>query len=203
MSAIAAEPRPMKAEARSMKAEARPMKAEARSNAAQAPSIAARPDGARPWYGQFWPWVLIALPAASVAISVVALVLAIRHGDAVVGEDWYVRGLAINQDLDRSAAAARLGVAATLAIDGGDLVVTLTGDASVEALTVELQHPTLASNDRRYVLAPSGASTYRAVLADPLVGRWYVTVRPASGAWRLAAPVTLAPGTSAQLRPAT
>lgn len=163
-------------------------------------------SGGRPWYTQFWPWVLIALPAVSVAVSVLALVLAIRHADPVVGDDWYARGLAINDDLDRTAAAAARGVAATVEVDAADaeLVVTLAGDVgAVDALAVELQHPTIAARDRAYELRPHGDGSFRAPLGSVPAGRWYVTLAPASGDWRLAAQATFVAGVPVRLAPAT
>ena len=162
--------------------------------------------GGRPWYVQFWPWVLIALPGVSVAVSVLALVLALRHADPVVGDDWYARGLAINTDLDRSAAAVARGVAATVEVDAADaeLVVTLAGDVgTVDALAVEFQHPTIAARDRAYELRPSGDGSFRAPLGAPPTGRWYVTLAPASGDWRLATSATLVPDVPLRLAPAT
>ena len=56
---------------------------------------AAHPEGlrlntdTRPWYRQFWPWFLIALPAISVVASFVSLALAIRNADEVVSEPGY------------------------------------------------------------------------------------------------------------------
>ncbi|HEY2774647.1 MAG TPA: FixH family protein [Candidatus Binatia bacterium] len=41
----------------------------------------------RPWYRQFWPWFLVALPAASVILSISTLIVAIRHADVVLHED--------------------------------------------------------------------------------------------------------------------
>ena len=162
--------------------------------------------GGRPWYAQLWPWVLIALPAVSVAVSLLALVLAVRHADPVVGDDWYARGLAINADLDRSASAVARGVVATIDVDTTDaeLVVTLTGDVGdVGALAIELQHPTLAARDRAYELGRDGDGSFRAPLGAVPAGRWYVTLAPASGDWRLAATATLVPGVPLRLSPAT
>jgi hypothetical protein len=162
----------------------------------------------RPWYTQFWPWFLIGLPAVSVVVSVTALVLAIGHADSLVSDDWYKRGLAVNRDLGRAEAAARLGLGATMRVDGprAELVVTLNAadaarDADGAELEIEMRHPTSATRDRTYRLARSGPSRYRAALDGELVGRWYVSLGPPSGAWRLAAPLTLAPGVTARLVP--
>ena len=43
-----------------------------------------------PWYRQFWPWFIIALPTAAVIGSFVSLWLAVSHPDfLVVSEDEY------------------------------------------------------------------------------------------------------------------
>ena len=40
-----------------------------------------------PWYRQFWPWFIIALPAAAVIASFITLWLAISHPDYLVVDD--------------------------------------------------------------------------------------------------------------------
>jgi uncharacterized protein len=40
-----------------------------------------------PWYRQFYPWMLIALPAAAVIAGFVTLYLAIAHPDTLVRKD--------------------------------------------------------------------------------------------------------------------
>lgn len=55
----------------------------------------ASPEGSRlrtdttPWYRQFWPWFLIAVPAVSVVASTAMLVIAIRNADEVVSAPGY------------------------------------------------------------------------------------------------------------------
>ena len=45
-----------------------------------------------PWYRQFWPWVLIAIPLAAVIMGGITLWLAISNPDyLVVKEDEYDR----------------------------------------------------------------------------------------------------------------
>lgn len=41
----------------------------------------------RPWYRQFWPWLLIALPTAAVVASMITLWLAVSHKDPIVIEE--------------------------------------------------------------------------------------------------------------------
>jgi hypothetical protein len=164
-------------------------------------NAAALPSG-RAWYRQFWPWFLIGLPALSIVVSVTAMVLAINNADPLVVDDWYKRGLAINQDIDRAAAAERRGIAATVRVDAGELIVLVEGDVDDEALTVSLQHPTIAARDRSYVAVRSAPGIYRAAAPDLAPGRWYVAIEPAAGGWRIAASLALAPAVAARLAPA-
>jgi hypothetical protein len=46
-----------------------------------------------PWYRQFWPWFIIALPASVVVASFVTLWLAISNPDPLVIEDNEYRKL--------------------------------------------------------------------------------------------------------------
>jgi hypothetical protein len=41
----------------------------------------------RPWYRQFYPWLLILLPAAAVIGGFVTLYLALAHPDTLVRKD--------------------------------------------------------------------------------------------------------------------
>lgn len=58
-------------------------------------TTAAHPEGlslrtdTRPWYRQFWPWFIIALPAISVVAGIATLVIAIRNADEVVSAPGY------------------------------------------------------------------------------------------------------------------
>jgi hypothetical protein len=45
------------------------------------------PDSFVPWYRQFWPWFIIALPAAAVIASFFTLWLAVSNPDYLVVDD--------------------------------------------------------------------------------------------------------------------
>lgn len=158
-----------------------------------------------PWHRQFWPWFLIALPAASVLGSVAALVIAVRNADSVVQDDWYRRGLAIDQDRARARLAADLGIEATVSLDEAQrevrvAVVGMDGDRD-GGLALALHHPTHATRDRTLQLTPDGGGRWRATVDADLRGRWHVTILPSTGPWTLAASVELSPGASVRLVP--
>lgn len=43
----------------------------------------------RPWYRQFWPWFLIALPASAVIAGIVTVILAASNPDPIIKSDRY------------------------------------------------------------------------------------------------------------------
>ena len=101
-----------------------------------------------PWYRHFWPWFLISIPAAAVAGSILTFVLAGRHPDSLVTDDWYREGKTINRILARDRVARRLSISAELRIDerSGEVALELAGD-SVDALETLLasSYPTRRS----------------------------------------------------------
>lgn len=50
---------------------------------------ATEPTAHPPWYRQFWPWFLIALPLSAVLAGIVTLYLAAAAPDPVIKNDRY------------------------------------------------------------------------------------------------------------------
>ncbi len=150
-----------------------------------------------PWYRDRWPWLLILGPAIVVVAGFATLFIAVRTDDGLVADDYYARGLAINRQLERSARADALGLAATVDVGAdGTVAVTLDGggqapDARPAALRLRLAHPTRAGDDLAATLARAGDARYEGRLAPPEAGRWLVIVE--TDAWRLAPVETTAP----------
>lgn len=48
-----------------------------------------------PWYRQFWPWFLLALPAAAFVAGSITLAIALRHADQEISEPFTKHGLII------------------------------------------------------------------------------------------------------------
>jgi hypothetical protein len=114
-------------------------------------------EDARPWYREPWVWFVVALPAVAVAGSFAALGIAIATDDGVVADDYYKRGLEVNQVLGREARARELRLAATASISGADVRVTLRGTNQVfPDLRLRLVHPTRSGLDQAVALRASG-----------------------------------------------
>lgn len=145
-------------------------------------------EAVRPWYRQFWPWFLIALPATSVVAGLTTLAIAIRNQDSLVRDDWYKDGKAINQSIARDAKATELGITASLEMDSvtGDVIATLSSRkalAAHELVTLTLSHPTLADQDQTVVLTRRTDGKYQGALSHSLKGAHYVEL--GTPEWRL------------------
>ena len=64
-------------------------------------------EDTQPWYRQFWPWFLIALPATAVVASLYTVWLAASNPDTLVVDDYRRIGKSTHarQERDRAAAA--------------------------------------------------------------------------------------------------
>lgn len=148
-----------------------------------------RGSGARPWYREPWVWGLFAGPAAVVVAGFVTLWIAVRSDDGLVVEDYYKRGLAIHQVLDRERAALRRGVTAQVRLEEGgrsvavELAVKDGGPPA--ALVLKVIHPTRAGFDQTLRLAPAGKGEFRGALSPPAPGRWVLSLEDDGGTWRL------------------
>jgi hypothetical protein len=140
----------------------------------------------KPWYREPWPWILMAAPAAAVIGGAVTIWLAVASSDGLVADDYYRRGLTINQELRREAEAARRGLAARVESGAGRLRVALEGaNTAPEAIFAQLVHSTRAGYDQRLRLARVGPATYETDLPELPAGRWRVILQDPRGEWRI------------------
>ncbi len=150
------------------------------------------------WYREPWPWLLMAGPAAVVVAGIITTWLAVVTNDGLVADDYYKRGLAINQTLSRDALARQLGYRArvTLAADFSRVTVAFGSGAAVSApLVLRLAHHGRTSLDRALPLTPAHAggqsSSYVAAFPPLAPGRWQVILEDAGRTWRLTGDVAV------------
>ena len=123
-----------------------------------------------PWYRQFWPWFLMALPASAVAASLATVFIAVTHQDNLVVDDYYKQGLAINQSLKQQAAAKALD---------------LSADAIFDPLSDKL------TRDQVIYVQRESANKYVATLQNFKTGKWHLILAPVDAHWQIKANVTL------------
>jgi hypothetical protein len=73
-----------------------------RERIARVPSV----SPVKPWHKQVWPWLLMLPPIVSVIGGVAVLCVAAATHDGLVAEDYYQRGITINERLARERSAA-------------------------------------------------------------------------------------------------
>ncbi|MDX2218427.1 MAG: FixH family protein [Burkholderiales bacterium] len=140
-------------------------------------AIAAAAPTPRPWYRETWPWLLMLGPAIVVVAGFVTLYYAITSFDGMVADDYYKRGLTVNQDLSRLERARTLGIAAQLSHDASArrVVATVSGKADFPAtLALRFVHPTRAGSDQRVTLNRVAPGRYEAALLLPPLSKWNV-----------------------------
>jgi hypothetical protein len=115
-----------------------------------------------PWYKHRWPWLLMLGPFVVLVASFVTMWISLSGADALVVDDYYKQGKAINQDLRRDRVAATLGLQFSLRYDpaSGNLVGAVKGLTNQLPLTLLLVHPTVPQKDKRMVVTPDAEGNF-------------------------------------------
>ncbi|ARN74748.1 hypothetical protein BST96_11840 [Oceanicoccus sagamiensis] len=154
-----------------------------------------------PWYKQFWPWFIFLLPASVVVAGVITVIIAFRNADSLVADDYYKKGLGINQTLAEDTAASDLAAKAHIDIDAltGEVRVKLLGEFSVPPtdLVLEWIHPTSQKQDFAMAMNITPTAEYGGQLQSAVSGRWYLELSSQQPvAWRLKSEIDLGAPTS-------
>ena len=166
-------------------------------------------EDTKPWYRQFWPWFIIALPASSVVAGLTTVWIAMQTTDSlVVRADDGVRSAA-----DRQIAAQRLAselhLAALVQIDPETRVVSAVIRAQdltdvPATLDFELSHPAFANRDQHITLNKAmadaeGNPVWVGHFVTIPTGRFYAVLKSGddwrvSGEWQGETSLTLRAG---------
>lgn len=144
------------------------------------------------WYQEPWPWFLMAGPFVVVVAAFVTAWIAVTTSDPLVTDDYYKKGLAVNQTLAQSKLAAEMGIEARLRLTDNRAEVGLTSAAddsnhmpAPAVLRLTLSHPTRAGLDQTIELKLVGGQRYAGELRLPASGHWIVMVEDGAQTWRL------------------
>jgi hypothetical protein len=153
-------------------------------------------EDTKPWYRQFWPWFIIALPASSVVAGLTTVWISLQTTDSLVvhGEDG------VRKAADRRVAAQRLAsemnLAAHLDIDPETGAVAAVIRAGVltdvpASLEFELSHPAFADRDEAITLTKAqpdadGNPVWVGHFVAVPAGRYYAVLK-SGDTWRLSA----------------
>jgi hypothetical protein len=149
-----------------------------------------QPIPTAPWYRQRWPWLLMIGPVWVIVGGIIMVSLASQRPDALVVDDYYKQGKAINQDLSRDRAATAIGARASLAYDparsrlSGN--VSAQGSLEGQQIRIRLAHSTMPEKDLLLVVKPDPRGDFEVALPMLEQARWRVVVEPVERSWRLA-----------------
>jgi hypothetical protein len=148
----------------------------------------------KPWYREPWPWILAAGPFIVVVAGIYTAWLAVKSNDGLVTDDYYRKGLSVNQTIARSEEAAKMGLVAGVRVSEDALSVRLqaSGKSFVmpPTLVATITHPTRAGLDQSRLLVRAG-EIYSGEFRLPAAGHWLVLLEDEGKTWRLMGNVVL------------
>ena len=148
----------------------------------------------RPWYREPWPWLLMLGPFVVVLAGIYTAWLAVSSSDGLVADDYYKKGLKIDQTIARSERARALGLTAGVRVTAETLSLSLSasekGFVPPERLVVMVSHPTRAGLDQTQDMTREGGG-YAAKFRLPASGHWLVSIEDEARTWRLLGNVVL------------
>lgn len=166
-------------------------------------------EDTKPWYRQFWPWFIIALPASSVVAGLTTVWISMQTTDSLVVQAKDGVRNAADRRISAQRLASEMNLAALVDIDldsGAVAAVMRSGDLDEvpSALEFELSHPAFADRDQIIILNKAlpdddGNPVWVGHFVAIPEGRFYAVLKSGDD-WRLSAEwrgepnLTLRPG---------
>lgn len=144
----------------------------------------------KPWYREPWPWILMVMPVTAVVAGSFMMWLAISTADGVVEDDYYKKGLTINQTIERDQTAQSLHIKAQLMVgdDPTHLRLMLQGGELgnlPQQLRLKVLHPTRSGLDQEVLLTQRGAGYYEGGSKVLGAAKWRLILEDLDKNWRL------------------
>ena len=157
----------------------------------------------QPWYKQFWPWFLIAVPVITMVMGGVLLKLAISTQDSLVVDDYYKEGKAINASLAREHEAKRRNITADVSITEGSVVLEFHSGIPQDGNAVRLSfyHTTQQTKDFSILLSRDANGLYRGYSEAMVPGKWRMTLEPVDESWKIQQQIWLPAEQTISLKP--
>ena len=143
----------------------------------------------KPWYREFYVWMVIFFPLLAVVAGFYTLKLAIDSDDGLVEDDYYKQGIEINRILERDKRAAQRGLQANVNIDTEHKLLRVVINSSKpdykrpDKIVLKLLYNTKAGTDHKLSLQHMTDDSYYAPLPDLKAGNW--TLQLEAEDWRL------------------
>ncbi|MBT8103334.1 MAG: FixH family protein [Gammaproteobacteria bacterium] len=152
-------------------------------------------EDTQPWYRQFWPWFIIALPASAVVAGLTTVWISMQTSDSLVVASDDGMQIVAERRINAEQLATEMNLAALIEIDPGTGAIAVAMQSgAVEALPavleLELSHPAFADRDQvialhRALPDAAGNPVWSGYFVNIPRGRWYLTLKSGDD-WRLA-----------------
>ncbi|WP_438465221.1 FixH family protein [Marinomonas sp. PE14-40] len=144
-----------------------------------------------PWYKQFWPWFVIAIPVSSMIVGVIQISFALNSPNDMVVDNYYKEGLGINKVIGKRNLATELNISASIAVDNttGEVILT-TENAQEQILTLNFYNSAISDKDFNIKLSRIADNQYRGSLDKSISGIWNLYLESAVG-WQISARLNL------------
>ncbi|MBW3697878.1 hypothetical protein EK599_19525 [Vibrio sp. T187] len=139
----------------------------------------------KPWYKQFWPWFLIALPMTVVVWTVITVTVFTQNSVHLVTEDYYKKGKGINIDLSKIKVSEELGLKASIESESNSITIKLDkGELPhFPAIKAMFVHRTLPDRDFTELLTADAKGNYRVTPSQEIQGPWFIEITPHNEEW--------------------
>lgn len=144
-----------------------------------------------PWYKQFWPWFVIAIPVSSMIVGVIQISFALNSPNDMVVDNYYKEGLGINKVIGKRNLATELNISASIVVDNttGEVILT-TKNAQEQILTLNFYNSAISDKDFNIKLSRIADNQYRGSLDKSISGIWNLYLESAVG-WQISARLNL------------
>jgi uncharacterized protein len=143
----------------------------------------------RPWYKHRWPWFIMFGPFMVVVAGFITMYIAYTRQDALVVDDYYKQGKAINQDLRRQHAAASMKLSADLRYDPAEGKLTGKFNSLLKQaegnLVVRMVHSTQPEKDVVLDVKVGADGSFSVALPMLEKARWQLIIEDEASTWRL------------------
>lgn len=155
----------------------------------------------KPWYKQFWPWFLIALPATVVIWTIMTVIVFTENSVDLVTEDYYKKGKGINVDISKVNIAKELDLSASINEKGNSVIITLDKGKldHFPAINAMFVHRTLPDRDFTQLLTADASGNYTLTLDHEMQGPWFIELSPHNSEWLVQGRMNFPIETSTQL----
>jgi uncharacterized protein len=141
-----------------------------------------------PWYREPWPWILLSGPFLVVVLGLIATWVAFSTADALVDDDYYKEGQAINALIKRDARARELQLSARGSAHDGRIEIALvsaTRAPLASQLRLLISHAAQPQKDQVVALRLDRAGSYHGAFRPLDHAHYHLTLEDTDRTWRL------------------